>query len=129
MSGVPSQKCATSGNHCHHTQSDEYIEGQAVHKTTNLILDISEARREINGKNNEDDIAFGVAKRAKTIVLLLSGGIPQSKLYNFTVECDLSNIVLKNSRDVSLLLDTLAMRKGAGCQAYLREPVLGINNE
>lgn len=43
-----------------------------------------------------------VTQRAKTIIIFLASGIPQSQLDVFAVDFDIGNIVLENGRDVYL---------------------------
>jgi hypothetical protein len=104
MSGVPSQKWATSGYHLRHVlliraNPDEYKAALSTH----LILDVPKANGEVDGKHDENDVAFWIAQRPQTIVLLLPCCVPQRNLDDFALELSVCHVVLKYGGDVCLV--------------------------
>ena len=63
-----------------------------------LILDVGEAGGEVDGEDDEDDVAFGVAERAQAVVLLLPGRVPQGELDDLAIVHHLRHVVLKHCR-------------------------------
>ena len=68
----------------------------------NLVLNVAEACRKVNGENNEYHVALRIAERSKSIVFLLPCRIPKRKLNKLALELLQSNIVFEDRRNVSL---------------------------
>jgi hypothetical protein len=49
-------------------------------------------------------VRVGVGERAKTVVILLTGGIPKGQLDVLAVNLDIGDVVLEDGGDVDLLL-------------------------
>jgi hypothetical protein len=86
-----------------------------VYRWTHLVHNVFQRVGAVNGKADEEDVGFGVRERPQSIVLLLSGGIPEGKLDHLAcgrVRC-VCNVVLEDGgyvflRTVSLQLYPLA---------------------
>jgi hypothetical protein len=71
-----------------------------------LVHDILERVWTINGEANEDDVGLGVGERPQSVVLLLSGSVPESKLDHLAcrrVWC-VGDVVLKDGGYIFLRL-------------------------
>jgi len=67
-----------------------------------LFLNVLERVRRVDSKANKDHMRIRIGKRAKTVVILLASGIPQSKLDVLAVDLDIGNIVLEHGRNINL---------------------------
>jgi hypothetical protein len=56
-------------------------EGRLNSRETDLMSYVLEGIRRVDGKGNEDDVCFGVCEGSQSLVVLLTGGIPQSELH------------------------------------------------
>jgi len=61
-----------------------------------LVLDVLKTDRKVNGEDDEDDVAFWVAQRPQSIVLLLSCRVPERDLDNLAVELSVCYVVLEH---------------------------------
>lgn len=71
-------------------------------KKINLILHIRETSGEVDGEDDENDIALRVAEGPQAVVLLLARRVPQGKLNFFALELYLCHVVFEYGRDVCL---------------------------
>ena len=71
-------------------------------RSTYLLLNVVQRVRGVNGEADQDDMRVGVTERAETIVVLLSGRIPQGKLDVLSVYFDIGHIVLEHGGDINL---------------------------
>lgn len=71
---------------------------------TNLVHDIFERVRAVNGKTHKDQVGFRVRQRSQPVVLLLSGRVPESELHRLTGGrvCGVRDVILKDGWDVFL---------------------------
>jgi hypothetical protein len=71
---------------------------------TNLVHDVLQRVGAVNGEADEDEVCLRVGERAKPVVLLLAGCIPQCKLDGLTRSLVgwIGDVVLKDSRNVFL---------------------------
>lgn len=69
-------------------------------ESTHLVLDVHQTRRVVNGKGNEDDVAFRVREGAESVVVFLTGGIPESELDDLVLICHHRLVVLEYGRHV-----------------------------
>jgi hypothetical protein len=72
--------------------------------TAYLLLDVVQGVGRVDGEADEDDVRVGVGERAKTVVILLTGGIPKGQLDVLAVNLDIGDVVLEDGGDVDLLL-------------------------
>lgn len=73
-------------------------------RTTYLVHDILKRVGAVNGETDEEKIGLGVGEWSKSVVLFLTGGVPQCKLYALARRLMLldSEVVFKHSRYVFL---------------------------
>lgn len=74
----------------------------AKQKQAYLLLNVIERIRRVNGEADQDDVRVGVTEGSESVVILLSGGIPQRQLDVLAINLDVGDIVLKDSGDVDL---------------------------
>ena len=67
-----------------------------------LFLDVVERVGRVDGEANEDNVRVGVRERAETVVIFLTSGIPEGKLYVLAIHLDIGDIVLEDGGDVDL---------------------------
>jgi hypothetical protein len=67
-----------------------------------LLLDVLEGIRGIDRETNEDNVGIRVRERTETVVVFLTGRIPQRELNVFTIDFYIGDVVLENSRDIDL---------------------------
>lgn len=60
-----------------------------------LGADIVKRRRADDGKANEKDVGLGVGQRAKTLVILLTGGIPETQADGLAIDHDAGRVVVE----------------------------------
>lgn len=60
-----------------------------------LCLDVLERRRADEGEADEENVGLGVRERAKTIIVLLSGGIPESEVDGLSVNHHIGGVVVE----------------------------------
>jgi len=70
--------------------------------SAHLVLDILEADRKVNGEDDQDNVAFWVAQRPQSIVLLLSCRVPERDLDNLAVKLSVCYVVLEHGGYVRL---------------------------
>jgi hypothetical protein len=68
-----------------------------------LLLDVVKGVGRVNGKANQDNVGVGVGKRAQTVVIFLTCGIPESELDVFAVDLDIGDVVLEDSGNIDLV--------------------------
>jgi hypothetical protein len=69
---------------------------------TYLVLDVCETDGKVDGEYYEDDVAFWVAQRSQSIVLLLPCRVPERDLDNLAVELSVCYVVLEHGGYVRL---------------------------
>ena len=67
---------------------------------SHLGLDVVETRRRNNAEANEEDVGLRIAERAQAVVVLLTGGIPESQADGLVVDHDTRGVVVEDGRDV-----------------------------
>jgi hypothetical protein len=100
MIGSPGQKCITSEIHYERRQHHLFIYNKK--RQPYLLLDVIQRIRGVNRKADEDDMRVGVRQGTESVVVLLSGRIPESELDVLTVDFDVRDIVLEHGRHVHL---------------------------
>lgn len=60
-----------------------------------LGLDVLKGRRADQGEADQEDVGLGVGQRAETIVILLSGSIPETQVDGLSVDHDIGRVVVK----------------------------------
>ena len=69
---------------------------------THLVLDVRETDGKVDGEYDEDDVAFWVAQRSQSIVLLLPCRVPERDLDNLAFELSICYVVLEHGGYVRL---------------------------
>lgn len=67
-----------------------------------LLLDVVKRIWGVNGETDQDDVRVGIRERAKTVVILLTSGIPQGQLDVLAINLDIGDVVLEDGGDVDL---------------------------
>lgn len=62
---------------------------------THLRLYVVERRRADNGEADEENVGLGVGQRPQPVVILLSGGIPQSQADGLAINHDICRVVVE----------------------------------
>ena len=57
-------------------------------------------RRADDREADEEDVGLGVRERAETVVILLTGSIPETQVDGLAVDHHVGAVVVKHSRDV-----------------------------
>jgi hypothetical protein len=91
---VPLASCPS-----HQTRTEEYKAKLGTH----LVLDVPKAHRKVDGKYDENDVAFWVTQWPQTIILLLTCRVPQCNFNDFALKLSVCHVVLKHSGDVCLV--------------------------
>lgn len=76
-----------------------------------LLLDIVERVRGVDSEADQDDVRVGVGQRAQPVVILLASRIPQGQLNVLAIDLDIGDIVLKDSGDVDLMVETVGLAR------------------
>ncbi len=76
--------------------------GHERKRGAHLVLDISETDGKVNGKHDENDVAFRIAQWPESIILLLSCRVPERNLNDLAVKLPVCYVVLKDGRYVCL---------------------------
>jgi hypothetical protein len=101
------QNCRKTGAEMHHLRDPlhkDVSRGPSSRKVrcTHLLLNVVKRVRGVNGEADQDDMRVGVTERTETVIILLSGRIPQGKFNMLPVNFDIGNIVLEHGRDINL---------------------------
>ncbi len=106
------QKWRTSGYHyvpwvSRSPVSEVGVRGGAKSKAewvTNLVHDVFERVRAVNGKTDKDEVRLGVRQRPQSVVFLLSGRIPKRQLNDLAGGrvYGIGDVVLEYCRDIFL---------------------------
>lgn len=67
-----------------------------------LVLHVLQAGGEVDGEDDENDVALGIAERPQPVVLLLAGCVPERELDELAVELHVCYVVLEDGGDVCL---------------------------
>lgn len=67
-----------------------------------LLLNVVERVGGVDGEADEDDVRVGVRERAETVVIFLASGIPKGQLNVLSIDLNIRDVVLEDSRDVDL---------------------------
>jgi hypothetical protein len=71
-------------------------------RSAHLVLDICETDGKVNGKYDENDVAFWIAQRPQSVILLLPSRIPERNLNDLSVKLSVCYVVLKDGGYVRL---------------------------
>lgn len=74
---------------------------------SHLFLHVLERVRQVDSKADKDNMRVGVGERSETIVVLLSGGIPEGEFDSTAVDLDICDIVFEDGWNVVLWECTL----------------------
>ena len=88
-------------------EDDGQVLAEVEHFRDPLFLDVVERVGRVDGKADEDDVRVRVGERTETVVVFLTGGIPERELDMTAVDLDVGNVVLEDGRDVDLGEGTL----------------------
>lgn len=69
---------------------------------TYLLTDVVQRIRRVDGEADQDDVRVRVGQRAQTVVVLLTGGIPQRQLDMLAIDLDIGDVVLEDGRNIDL---------------------------
>ena len=76
-------------------ENDGYVGAEVLHLGRPLLGDVLQGVGRVYGETHEDDVCVGVGERPESVVVLLTGGIPQRQL-------DLQNGMVRVSGGVSI---------------------------
>lgn len=68
-----------------------------------LLLHVVERVGRVDGEADENDVRVGVRQGAETVVVLLTGGIPERELNSLTIDDDVGNAARTGSLRQSAL--------------------------
>ena len=71
---------------------------------THLLLNVIKGVGRVDSEADQDDMGVRVGERTETVIVLLTSGIPKSKLDVLSVDLDIGDVVLEDSGDVHLRL-------------------------
>jgi hypothetical protein len=66
-----------------------------------LGQDVVKRRRADNGKANKEDISLRIRQRPETVVIFLSGSVPQAQANGLVVNHDICRVIVEPARIVS----------------------------
>lgn len=86
-------------------------DGKALAEVKNLgdplLLNVIKGVGRVDSEADQDDMGVRVGERTETVIVLLTSGIPKSKLDVLSVDLDIGDVVLEDSGDVHLREGTL----------------------
>lgn len=88
-------------------EDDGEVLAKVEHFRDPLFLNIVERIGRVDGKADEDNVRVGVRERTESVVVFLTGGIPECELYMTAIDLDISNVVFENGGDVNFGESTL----------------------
>ena len=68
-----------------------------------LLLNVVERIGRVDGEADEDDVGIRVGEGTESVVILLSGGIPEGELDALAVDNNVGDVVLENGGNVDLV--------------------------
>ena len=87
----------------------EWGKGEREDGAAYLVLHVLQACGEVDGEDDEDHVALGVAERPEPVVLLLPCGVPERELDELAVEVHVRDVVLEDGGDVRLCAGALSV--------------------
>ena len=69
---------------------------------TNLLLNVVQRVRRVDGEANKDDMGVRVRKRAQTVVVFLASSIPEGQLDVLAIDLDVGDVVLEHGGNIHL---------------------------
>lgn len=81
-------------------EDDGNVGGVMVDFGVPLGADVVKGRRADDGKANEKDVCLGVGQRAKSLVIFLTSGIPETEADGLAINHDTGGVVVEDCRDV-----------------------------
>ena len=85
----------------------------------NLLLHVVQGIGGVDGEADQDNMGVGIREGAETVIILLTGRIPQGELDVLSVNVDIGDVVLENGGDVDLQLLDFVHSIGIGSRLYL----------
>jgi hypothetical protein len=76
--------------------------GHERKQSAHLVLDICETDGKVNGKHDENDVAFRIAQWPQSVILLLPRRVPERNLNDLAVKLSVCYVVLKDGGYVRL---------------------------
>lgn len=76
--------------------------GHERKRSAHLVLDICEADGKVNGKHDENDVAFRIAQWPQSVILLLPCRVPERNLNDLAIKLSVCYVVLKDGGYVRL---------------------------
>ena len=89
-------------------EDDGQVLAEVEHFRDPLFLHVVERIGRVDGEADEDDVRVWVRERAQTVVILLTGGIPERELYMTSIDLDIGDVVFENGGDVDFGEGTLS---------------------
>lgn len=68
----------------------------AIRRGTYLGANVVKGRRADDGEADEEDVGLGIGQRAKSLVILLTGGIPETEADGLAIHHDAGRIVVES---------------------------------
>ena len=88
-------------------EDDRKVLAEVKHLGNPLLLDVVERVGRVDSEADEDNVRVRVRERTQTVVVFLTGGIPEGKLHMAAIDLDIGNVVLEDGGDVDLGEGTL----------------------
>jgi hypothetical protein len=76
--------------------------GHERKRSAHLVLDICETDGKVNGKHDENDVAFWIAQWPQSVILLLPRRVPERNLNDLAIKLPVCYVVLKDGGYVRL---------------------------
>jgi hypothetical protein len=85
--------------------------GHERKRSAHLVLDICETDGEVDGEDDEDDVALRIAQWPQSIILLLPRRVPECNLNNLAIKLSVCYVVLENGGYIRLGKSELLPRR------------------
>jgi hypothetical protein len=95
MMGTPGAWCSISGCHCLFCQTLYCCMAFVCFCIPYLCLYVVERRRADDGETDEEDVCLRVRKGTKTVVILLTSSIPETKTDGLAINHDTGRVIVE----------------------------------
>ena len=101
-------------------------------RSAHLVLDIFETDGKVNGKHDEDDVAFRIAQWPQSVILLLPRRVPECNLNDLAIKLSVCYVVLKDGGYVRLgrcVSRCLPRGSRHTIETYFWKPIVRIDDQ